>query len=221
MRGGWHRVKMPAGSFLDLGTWPRRTHYEFYLGYDYPFFNVCTDVPVTTLYRRAREPGGPSFFLATLYLSLRAANQQEEFRLRLRDGGVWQHDRVHAGSTVLRPDQTFAFAHFDFVDSYREFEERGRATIAKINERAPTLEAEDRDDEIYFSVLPWIRFTSFVNPRPSPAESVPKVVFGKHFERDGERWMPVSIEVHHALVDGLHVGRFLERLEAELRGLSL
>ncbi len=28
--------------------------------------------------------------------------------------------------------------------------------------------------------------------------------------------LPISVEVHHALMDGLHVGRFLTRLEAAL-----
>jgi chloramphenicol O-acetyltransferase type A len=28
--------------------------------------------------------------------------------------------------------------------------------------------------------------------------------------------MPISIEVHHALMDGLHVGRYLNRLEEAL-----
>jgi len=29
--------------------------------------------------------------------------------------------------------------------------------------------------------------------------------------------MPLSVEVHHALMDGLHVGRFIEGFEAALR----
>jgi chloramphenicol O-acetyltransferase type A len=45
---------------------------------------------------------------------------------------------------------------------------------------------------------------------------VPKIVFGRHREAGGRRWMPVSVEVHHALVDGLHVGRFFERFQALL-----
>jgi chloramphenicol O-acetyltransferase type A len=45
---------------------------------------------------------------------------------------------------------------------------------------------------------------------------VPKISFGK-FIRDNERTlMPFSVEVHHALVDGLHVGRYLARMEEML-----
>ncbi|MGQ0563112.1 MAG: CatA-like O-acetyltransferase [Gemmatimonadota bacterium] len=103
-----------SGAYVNLESWPRRSQYEFFRGYESPFFNVCADVRVTQLYRRTREPDAPSFFLASLYLSLRAANQQPEFRLRLRPDGVWAHDTIHGGSTVLRENETFGFAYFDF-----------------------------------------------------------------------------------------------------------
>jgi chloramphenicol O-acetyltransferase type A len=47
---------------------------------------------------------------------------------------------------------------------------------------------------------------------------VPKIAFGRiEPEGDGgKQWMPLSLEVHHALVDGLHVGRYVQALEAAL-----
>jgi chloramphenicol O-acetyltransferase type A len=39
------------------------------------------------------------------------------------------------------------------------------------------------------------------------------MAFGKISEQSGQRLMPISVEVHHALMDGLHVGRYLERLQ--------
>lgn len=206
-----------GGSWLDMAAWPRRSHFEFYLGYENPFFSVTTDVVVTKAYERSRQPGGPSFFLMTLWCALRAAHRVEPFRLRVRDGRVWKNDIVHAGSTVLRDDQTFAFSHFSYSDSYDEFEKSSREVIDRIKAGPPGLFPEDRDDEIYFSVLPWIRITGITNARPNNSDAIPRVVFGKVFrEGEGEWRMGVSVEVHHALVDGLHVGQFLAVFEAEL-----
>lgn len=206
-----------TGTYLDLATWPRRRHYEFYRSYDQPFFTITTDVCVTRLVRESRTPDGPSFFLAALFESIRAANQIVELKLRLRPDGVWLHDRIHAGSTVLRPNETFGFGYFEFVDDYEEFEQRSRREIAEVR-AVDTLEpSADRDDMIHYSVLPWIRFTSFAHARRfSALDSVPKIVFGRRFERDDNFWLPVSVEVHHALVDGLHVGRFLEVFQGAL-----
>jgi chloramphenicol O-acetyltransferase type A len=34
--------------------------------------------------------------------------------------------------------------------------------------------------------------------------------FGKMTESDGKLTMPVSVHVHHALIDGLHVGQYID-----------
>ena len=73
---------------------------------------------------------------------------------------------------------------------------------------------DDRTDLIHYSTLPWISFTSFSHARNwGKEDSVPKIVFGKATERNGQWLLPVSVEVHHALMDGLHVGRYLEKLQ--------
>jgi chloramphenicol O-acetyltransferase type A len=204
--------------FLDLDTWPRRSHFDFYRAFDQPFFNLCAEVDVTALAERCREEGGPSFFVASLYLSLLAVNDVEAFHYRLRGDRVLVHDVVHGGSTVLRPDETFAFAYFDFAPDFARFAAAAERTLEAVRQGPAGLDARtERDDLVHYSVLPWVSFTSFAHARLRRSEdSVPKIVFGKHREAGGRRRMPVSVEVHHALVDGLHVGRFFERFESHL-----
>jgi chloramphenicol O-acetyltransferase type A len=62
-----------------------------------------------------------------------------------------------------------------------------------------------------------VSFTSFAHARtPGRGESIPRIAFGK-FLRDRDRiHLPISVEVHHALMDGLHVGRFIMSLEEAL-----
>jgi chloramphenicol O-acetyltransferase type A len=47
-------------------------------------------------------------------------------------------------------------------------------------------------------------------------DSIPRVVFGKCTTDQQSVRMPVSIEVHHALVDGVDVAKFIERFQAAL-----
>lgn len=203
---------------LDLGTWNRRDHFAFYRGYDNPYFNVCAPVDVTRLLERCRSQGGPSFFLASLWASLAAVNEIEELRYRIRGDDVVVHDRVHGGSTVLVPDGTFRFAYFDHDPDFWAFAEGAADVLEGVRAEMGPLEARpERDDLIHASIIPWVAFTSFSHARRwGTDDSVPKVVFGRH-HRDGDAdRMPVSIEVHHALVDGLHVGRFFERFQYHL-----
>ena len=67
-----------------------------------------------------------------------------------------------------------------------------------------------RDDH---STLPWLRFTAFTNAIPRP-DGIPRIVFGKVFADGASSRMPMGIEVHHGLVDGIDVARFVERFEA-------
>src|SRR5215210_428452 len=62
---------------LDLERWPRRATFEYFRGYDKPYFNVCAPLEAGPLVELARGVPGTSFFLAYLYLSLRAANEVE------------------------------------------------------------------------------------------------------------------------------------------------
>jgi chloramphenicol O-acetyltransferase type A len=208
------------GHSIDLVNWKRREHFELYRNFANPFFSVCAEVDAAETRRACDESGGPSFFLATVFLALRAANEIEAFRTRVRGDGAWVHDHVSITPTVLRADETFAFVRFDPAPDYATFASKGRAAIASAKEIKPLVVSHPDDDLIYHSTIPWVRFTSFANALDGAEDSVPRIVFGKCV-RDGNRWpMPVGVEVHHAVVDGLDVGRFFEKFEAGLRSFT-
>ncbi len=199
---------------LDLGAWPRAEHYRFFRAYEHPWFNITAEVGVAPLVRASRAPGGPSFFVAGLHASLLAVNEIEEFRYRIRGDEVVVHDVVHGGSTVLRKDGTFGFAYFDFDPVFETFARGAEEVLRTARGGGPLNPADDRDDLIHYSVIPWITFTSFSHAhRRDPDHSTPRIVFGRRHGEAGAERMPVSVEVHHALMDGIQVGRFFERFQ--------
>ena len=203
------------GGWIDLKTWRRREHYELFREYQRPFFSVTIDVDVTRVWNQCRKPGTPSFFLTSLFLMLRAVNGVEGFRLRLRPRGVWRHDRVGVGPTILRPDETFGFARVEPADTLDAFVMNGKAAIAKAMKAGRLEPQKPTDDVVYHSVLPWFRFTAYTNAIPG-GDSIPRIVFGQAV-REGRRVkMPVAVEVHHALADGLDMARFFDRFKQEL-----
>jgi chloramphenicol O-acetyltransferase type A len=67
------------------------------------------------------------------------------------------------------------------------------------------------ENVIRYSALPWIDFTALSHARMFAfRDSCPKISFGKMTKNDEIRSMPVSIHVHHALVDGIQLGQFIE-----------
>lgn len=206
-----------AGHFLDLASWNRRQHFDLFRGFENPFFSVCVDVDATALWETCKGAGSPSFYIATLFRSLRAANETEAFRRRIRGDRIWVHHSVRASATVLRADQTFGFAIIPpaatFADFHRDgVEEMRRAKIPRPLE----IPRPGEDDLVYHSSLPWMRFTAFTNALNGGKDSVPRIVFGKCEQRNGRWLLPIAVEVHHALVDGLDVARYLERFETGL-----
>ena len=204
---------------VDLESWNRRAHFELFRAYRHPWFNVTLSIDITDALSWCRS-GDRSFYAASLYCSTRAGNAVREFRYRIRGHGVVEHSSVHPGCTVLRADNTFAFAYYELSEPFQRFAAHVLAETERVKDTSGIDPSVDRDDLIHHSVLPWIAFSSFQHARRGdPDDSVPKIVFGRHYEAAGRRVLPVSVEVHHALMDGLHVGRFCELLSREFASL--
>jgi chloramphenicol O-acetyltransferase type A len=207
--------------YLDLQSWARREIFEFYRGFDKPYFNVCVRLDVTGLLsclRQSTPPGSkPNVSLAYHYFALRVANEVEAFRYRLLDGKVVVHPIIHAGTTVLLPSGSFTLAYFDYHQDFAKFIVEARSAVDQARGEGRFLPRSEHDARIHFTTLPWVAFTSFSHARNwGQEDSVPKIAFGKFTHEHERALLPFSIEVHHALVDGSDVGRYLAQLEAAL-----
>ena len=204
--------------YLDVGNWARRDLFEFFRDYDNPYFNICTQLNVTRLLEFLRHHPETSVSLAYHYLALRVANEIEPFRYRLKDGRVYIYDVINGGTTVLQPNESFTFAYFDYEDNFKEFILKAERAVKEAQSGSGTFSPTPSEDLVHFTTLPWVSFTSFSHARHrGRGDSVPKIAFGK-FIRENERvLLPISVEVHHALMDGLHVGRYLTRLDEVLQ----
>jgi chloramphenicol O-acetyltransferase type A len=201
---------------VDITSWERRATYDFFRDYKDPYFNIAANLDVTNLYSLCKSRG-LAISIAALFVSLRTANAIREFRFRLLDGKVVEFEKVEATQTILNDDGSFSFCYFPLSDDLFEFERAGRQAVEKYK-ALKTFDVEaDRIDLIYYSVIPWVSFTSFKHAsRGDNTMSVPRMVFGRIFDDGVRKQMPFSVEVHHALMDGLHVGRYFELFQRNL-----
>ena len=205
---------------LDISTWARRDAFEFFRGFDKPYFNVCVRLDVARLKAAltARDVGGLS--LACYFFALRLANLHQPFRLRLEDGRVRVHDEVQGSTTVLRDDgESFFFAELEHTLDFAVFAAKSGAAIDAARSMRAAFEPKPDDvARVYFTSLPWLHFTSFSHARNWGREdSIPRFAFGRAQAEGGRLWMPMAVEVHHALMDGVHVGRYVQDFEAALQ----
>ena len=202
--------------YINIQTWPRRKHFELFNAFDFPHFNLCADIDITSIQKQL--PKSPfSFTVVIVYVLAKAANAVTEFRYRIRCGQVVEHDRVHPSPTILCEDDLFSFCTIPFCDDFEHFAAEAEAAIAHIKEN-PTLDDKPGQDElIYMTGIPWVSFTSFTHPiHMNPVDSIPRIAWGKFFSKGDRIHMPLSVQIHHALADGIHVGRYFNLIQEYL-----
>jgi chloramphenicol O-acetyltransferase type A len=198
---------------IDLETWPRRDHFEFFSGFDSPHFNMCANMDLTAFLPAVKQRA-LSFTVAVVYVLARTANEIPEFRYRIRAGEVIELEVVHPSLTILTEDGLFGFCSIDYAEDFRRFAAQAAERIARAKAHQSLDDGPEPDALLYMTAIPWVSFTSFMHPlHLHPVDSVPRFAWGKYFE-DGECLkMPLSVQAHHALMDGLHMGRFYARVQ--------
>ncbi len=204
---------------IDIGNWERKSTYEFFKDFEDPFFNITANLDVTNLYRFCKQ-NNLSIALSGLFYSLETANEIREFRLRLKDEKIIEFDKINATQTILNADETFSFCYFEMQENVFAFNEAGRVALEKYKKLKSFDVESNQIDLIYYSVIPWISFTSFKHAsRLNNKQTVPRIVFGKIFDEGNVKKMPLSVEVHHALMDGIHVGKFFNLFQQKIDAL--
>ncbi|MFC1878765.1 CatA-like O-acetyltransferase [Chloroflexota bacterium] len=194
--------------------WPRREHFNLYNTFDHPHFGLCANVDITELYPYVKQRQ-ISINVAIIYILVRAANAIPEFRQRIRGGGVVEHEVVHPSTTVMADKvDIFSFCQIEFCKDFPEFSARADQQIANAKKRPTLKNKPGKDDLLFLTAIPWVSFTSFIHPANlQPPDSVPRLSWGKFFEEGQSIKMPLGVQVHHALMDGKHVGRFYEEVQ--------
>jgi chloramphenicol O-acetyltransferase type A len=198
---------------IDIAAWNRRSTFEYFKNFEDPFFNMTANVDVTALYQFCKLES-VSFSLACVYFSQAALNNIREFRLRLLNEAAVEYDHVEATQTILNDDETFSFCYFKRQADLKAFNAAGLAAREKYRELKTFDVESNRIDLIYYSVIPWVSFTSFKHAsRFDNRNTVPRIVFGKTFAENEKLKMPISVEAHHAMMDGIHVGKYFQGLQ--------
>jgi len=201
---------------IDIDSWKRKKHYQFYKDYDFPLFSISLNQDITDLVRFIREKHIP-FFPTYLFLMMKTMNEIDEFKYRIRGNEVVLHDTITPSYTVLNNDELYVFSTTDFIDDYHIFTSNVQKDIEESKKGDRLEDIPGRDDLVFVSSLPWISFTHTTHPiDTNHPDSFPRVTFGKYFEENGKIKLPFCIYVHHGLCDGLHVSRFLEGIQRNI-----
>ena len=199
--------------YIDMQTWSRRHHFRVFSSFNHPHFNMCVNVDVTACYPFVKRHGY-SLTVAMVYVISRASNAIPEFRQRIRGDQVVEHEIVHPRFSILIDKDLFSFCAVEYAEDFSEFAARATKNVADVKARATLEDNPEEDDVLYMSPIPWVSFTSFTHPMQfHPADSIPRFAWGKSFQENDTWKMPLSVQGHHAVMDGIHMGRYYETVQ--------
>lgn len=199
-------------TLLDLENWNRKEHFLFFKQMEEPFFGLTVEIDCTKAYATSKQLG-TSFFVYYLHKTIVAINRIESFRYRIIDEAIYIYESIDVSATIMREDKTFGFSLIEYSPNFEVFATNASEEIKRI-QNTPGLFTREFDEinVIHFSAVPWVNFTSLSHARSySFPDSCPKISFGKMIiDKEGKRTMSMSIHVHHGLMDGYHVGQFVD-----------
>jgi chloramphenicol O-acetyltransferase type A len=199
---------------IRIDQWERKDLFRFFKDFDEPYYGISTDLECTAAYAFAKAKG-ISFFLYYLYLVLKAVNRTEAFKYRIEGEDLFCYEKIDGSATIDRPDGTFGFSYMPYKEDLEEFLDRAVREVERVRAERRLISNDFGQNIIHFSAIPWIRFTSVSHPRHyGLRDSIPKITLGQYYHEGDRMMIPVSIHVHHALADGLHVGQFTASLQS-------
>jgi chloramphenicol O-acetyltransferase type A len=152
-----------------------------------------------------------------IFFTSKIANNITEFKYRMEGDKVAQYDFIHPSFTFLTQSEVFSFCNVDYTDDFSCFLKRVEEKIELLNGKVDIEDEPNRDDRIFMTSIPWVSFTSVTHPiNLSSVDSIPRIAWGKYFEENGKLKLPVSVQVNHSMMDGLHVGRYFSLLQDSL-----
>ena len=200
---------------LNMEEYSRAEHFAMFSAYANPYVGVTVDVDITDFLHRVKAKGYP-LFMSIMWCAARAANSIPELRRRILDGGIIEYFSCTPSHTVARRDGTYGYCTLHPAMPFDEFLPVALAHQAEIAEGAGCGDTEDVLPQIFISTVTTMSFTALVQPTPIPADSNPRITWGKYRRLDGKEMLPVSILCNHALVDGAHLSAFYAALDREL-----
>lgn len=226
---------------IDLETYPRKAHLKYFMSMQYPQTCVTADVDVTDLRRFCRAENC-SFFLAFLHVVALSADSIPQFRQRIhrltpeelllpkyasfpKSGSlsgfeIREYSQSPTSHTESAGNDLYGYCCLRHHMPWNEYIVSATEQQRKIRENL-SLDEDSEIEAFYFpSCIPWIRFSQIIHPMVDRFDSNPKFSWGKYSEDfRGRLMMPLTVAVHHGLVDGLQLGKFYAEVEKNMAAL--
>lgn len=199
---------------IDTKNWKRSIHCEVFKNSALPQYCVTVELDVSNFYRKVKDRHW-SFSFAFIYAVTKCANEIEEFRYRFIDGNVVLYRQINTAFTYMNEKtELFKVVNVEMQESIDDYVKLATETAKSQTEY---FTGPLGNDVYQFSAMPWLSYTHISHTFNGNKENAtPLFDWGKYYNKDGKMILPFSIQVHHSFVDGVHIGKLVEKLQRYL-----
>lgn len=202
-------------NLMDIGQWKRQEYYLHYIQNLRCTYSLTTNIDITAL-KHEMNKLNYKIYPALIYMITTAVNRQKEFRMEHdNDGRLGYWDEMSPSYTVFNKDnETFSSIWTGYDSSFPNFYNACMQDISTYSSSISIMPKPNMPRNTFnISSIPWTDFTAFnLNVYNEGIYLLPIFTIGKFIHQEDKILMPLAVQVHHAVCDGFHLGRFINNL---------
>ncbi len=204
-------------TIINRDTWERKEYFEHYLSAVPCTYSMTVKLDITNIRQK-----GLKLYPTMLYLLTTAVNQHEQFRMALNDRNelILYSDMEPCYTVFHKETETFSNIWTKYSKNYETFCRRYEEDIERYgNIKQFTAKPNLPENSFTVSMIPWTAFDAFNLNVPDFKYLTPIFTIGKYVEDNEHFYLPLAVQVHHAVCDGFHVCRFINELQAHINAM--
>lgn len=210
---------------IDMETWPRKEHFEYYRTKIKCGYSCTIRLDVTKFLSQVKSKH-LKFYPSFIYCVSKLVNETKEFRMTVdKDGNPGYFDVSYPNFTIFHDDtKTFSDIWTEYYPDFKTFYDNAVNTMEKYKD-VHGIKARKEQPENFFciSCVPWLTYTSYNTSVPGGEPNLfPIITFGKFTaDEKGIYTMPFTLNISHAAADGYHTSKFFNDLQILINSIEL
>lgn len=202
-------------NIINRDKWNRKEYFEYYLQQQ-TTFSIGNVINITKLIKCLKKKNY-KLYPAFIYMVINTVNSHREFRTSFNpEGNLGYWAEICPSYTIFdKNTQTFSSIWSPNKANFAEFHYQYEKDVEEYNGTGTLFpKTPIPDNNIPISMIPWSSFTAFnLNINDDGDFLLPIITAGKYSQINDELYLPVSLQIHHAVCDGYHASVFMNDLQ--------
>ena len=200
---------------IDINNWNRKEYFEHYHKNIPCTYSMTVKLDITKIKIKNKH-----LYSTLLFCLTQIINRHQEFRTCFNsEGTLGFFDEMIPSYTVFNPEtEIFTSLWTSETKDYNMFYQAYKKDVATFGKNQGLIGKPDMPENVFnVSMIPWVSFDAFnLNLQKGYDYLLPIFTFGKYYKENDKYWLPLSIQVHHAVCDGVHTCRLINELQEML-----